>query len=130
MRSKQFEAGLKERKDVLGAAYVDKALEAADSFTREFQEKFVTEYCWGGTWGQGVLPRKTRSLINIVMLSALNRGHEFKLHLKGAITNGCTLDEIKEALHIVTVYCGVPAGVEAFRNAREALNELGIKPPK
>jgi 4-carboxymuconolactone decarboxylase len=129
MSQEQYEAGLRERKAVLGAEYVEKALAAADSFNRDFQN-MVTEYCWGGTWGRGVLTRKERSLINLVMLSALNRPHEFKIHMRGALTNGLTLDQIKEALHIVAVYCGIPAGVEAFRLAREVLEENGIKPPK
>jgi 4-carboxymuconolactone decarboxylase len=129
MGQEQYEAGLRERKAVLGADYVDKALAAADSFNRDFQQ-MVTEYCWGGTWGRGVLTRKERSLINLVMLSALNRPHEFKIHVRGALTNGLTLDEIREALHVVAVYCGIPAGVEAFRLAREVLDEKGIKPPK
>jgi 4-carboxymuconolactone decarboxylase len=129
MSQEQYEAGLRERKAVLGADYVDKALASADSFTREFQ-RMVTEYCWGGTWGRGVLSRRDRSLLNLVILSALNRPHEFKIHVKGALANGVPLDEIREALHVVAVYCGIPAGVEAFRLAREVLDEKGIKPPK
>ena len=129
MSQELYDSGMRERKAVLGAEYVDKQTAAADSFNRDFQQ-MVTEYCWGGTWGKGVLSRKERSLINLVMLSALNRPHEFKIHMRGALTNGITLDQIKEALHVVAVYCGVPAGVEAFRLAREVLDEKGIKPPK
>jgi len=129
MSQDQYDAGLRERKGVLGAEYVDKALAATDSFNREFQ-RMVTEYCWGGTWGKGVLSRRDRSLLNLVILSALNRPHEFKIHMRGALTNGCTLDEIRETLHVVAVYAGIPAGVEAFRLAREVLDEKGIKPPK
>ena len=129
MSEEQHAAGLRERKGVLGAEYVDKALAATDSFNREFQ-RMVTEYCWGGTWGRGVLSRRERSLLNLVILSALNRPHEFKIHMRGALTNGCTLDEIRETLHVVAVYAGIPAGVEAFRLAREVLDEKGIKPPK
>ena len=129
MSQEQHDAGLRERKAVLGADYVDKAIANVDSFNREFQ-RMVTEYCWGGTWGRGVLSRRDRSLLNLVMLSALNRPHEFKIHMRGALTNGVSLDEIKEALHVVAVYCGIPAGVEAFRLAREVLDEKGIKPPK
>jgi 4-carboxymuconolactone decarboxylase len=129
MSQEQYDAGMRERKGVLGTEYVDKATAAADSFNREFQ-RMVTEYCWGGTWGRGVLSRKERSLINLVMLSALNRPHEFKIHVRGALTNGLSLEQIQEALHIVAVYCGIPAGVEAFRLAREVLDEKGIKPPK
>ena len=97
MSQEQYDAGLRERKGVLGAEYVDKALAAADSFNREFQ-RMVTEYCWGGTWGRGVLSRRDRSLLNLVILSALNRPHEFKIHMRGALTNGCTLEEIREIL--------------------------------
>jgi 4-carboxymuconolactone decarboxylase len=129
MSQEQYDAGMRERKAVLGAEYVDKATAAADSFNREFQ-RMVTEYCWGGTWGRGVLTRKERSLINLVMLSALNRPHEFKIHMRGALTNGLSLEQIQEALHVVAVYCGIPGGVEAFRLAREVLDEKGIKPPK
>ena len=111
MSQEQYDAGMRERKAVLGAEYVDKATAAADSFNREFQ-RMVTEYCWGGTWGRGVLSRKERSLINLVMLSALNRPHEFKIHMRGALTNGLSLEQIQEALHVVAVYCGIPAGVE------------------
>lgn len=127
MSRERFEAGLTVRREVLGAEYVDKALAGADSFNREFQE-MATEFCWGGTWARGVLERKTRSMLNLCMLSALNRPHEFKLHFRGALTNGCTLDELKEVLLQITVYCGIPAGVEAFRLAREVLDEQGIKP--
>lgn len=129
MSDDQYAAGLRERKAVLGDDYVDKVIDGADSFNRDFQ-RMVTEYCWGGTWGKGVLSRRDRSLLNLVMLSALNRPHEFKIHVKGALTNGVTLDEIKEALHVVAVYCGIPAGVEAFRLAREVLDAQGIKPAK
>lgn len=127
MSRERFEAGLTIRREVLGAEYVDKALAGADSFNREFQE-LATEFCWGGTWARGVLERKTRSMLNLCMLSALNRPHEFKLHFRGALTNGCTLDELKEVLLQLTVYCGIPAGVEAFRLAREVLDEQGIEP--
>ena len=95
-------------------------------FNREFQE-LITEYCWGATWGRGVLSKQQRSLNNLCMLAALNRPNEFKLHFRGALRNGCTLDEIKETLLQITVYCGVPAGVEAFRIGREVLTEEGIE---
>lgn len=127
MSQERFDAGLAVRRDVIGADYVDRMMEGADSFNREFQE-FVTEFCWGGTWARGVLERKTRSMLNLCMLSALNRPHEFKIHFRGALRNGCTLDELKEVLLQVTAYCGVPAGVEAFRLAREVLEEQGIDP--
>ncbi len=127
MASERYETGLRIRKEVLGAEHVERALAGADDFNREFQE-LVTEYCWGATWGRGVLSKKQRSLNNLCMLSALNRPHEFKLHFRGALGNGCSLDELKETLLQITIYCGVPAGVEAFRLAREVLDEDGIDP--
>ncbi len=129
MSQQRYDTGLQIRKEVLGAEYVDKSLAAADSFNRDFQE-IVTEYCWGGTWGRGVLSKQQRSLNNLCMLAALNRSHEFKLHFRGALTNGCSLDEVRETLIQVAIYAGIPAGVEAFRLAREVLNEDGIEVPK
>jgi len=114
--------GLAIRREVLGAAYVDAALRSADDFSRPFQE-FITEYCWGAVWGRPGLPKKTRSIINLAMLTALNRTPELKIHLKGALKNGCTKDEIMEVLLQTAIYCGVPAAVEAFRTAREAFKE-------
>ncbi len=125
MSNQQFETGLKCRKDVLGETYVDASLAKADDFNRDFQ-KIVTEYCWGGTWGRGVLSKQQRSILNLGMLAALNRGHEFKLHFKGAMTNGLSLEELREILIQIAVYCGIPAGVEAFRLAREVLDAEGI----
>ena len=127
MSTERFEAGLAVRREVLGAEYVERALAGADSFNRDFQE-LATEFCWGGTWARGVLDRRTRSILNLGMLSALNRPEEFKLHFRGALTNGCTLDELREVLLQIAVYCGIPAGVEAFRLARDVLRELGIEP--
>ena len=129
MPSKQFEEGLRCRKEVLGEAYVDASLAKADDFNRDFQE-MVTEYCWGGTWGRGVLSKQQRSILNLGMLAALNRQHEFKLHFKGALTNGVKLEEIREVLLQIAVYCGIPAGVEAFRVARQVLDEEGIDASK
>jgi 4-carboxymuconolactone decarboxylase len=106
------------RRAVLGAEYVDKALADADAFTRPLQE-LVTEYCWGQIWTRPGLPRKTRSLLNLAMLTALNRPHELKLHLRGALRNGCTRAEIMEVLLQAAIYCGVPAAVDGFRIARE-----------
>jgi len=117
-----FDKGLKIRRDVLGAEYVDKSIAAADDFNRPMQE-LVTEYCWGAVWGRPGLDRKTRSMLNLGMLAALNRPHEIKLHVKGAINNGVTEAEITEVLLQVAIYCGVPAAIDAFRVAREALNE-------
>jgi 4-carboxymuconolactone decarboxylase len=120
-----FEKGLKIRREVLGADFVDKAIASADDFNRPLQE-IVTQYCWGEVWGRPGLDRKTRSIINLAMLSALNRPHEIKMHVKGAIANGLTKDEIREVLLQVAIYCGVPAGVDSFRTAKEAFTELGI----
>ncbi len=129
MATELYDRGLEARKRVLGEDYVDRAISAADSFNRDFQE-IVTEYCWGSVWGRSVLDDKQRSLNNLCILSALNRGPEFKIHVRGAIKNGCTLDEIRDTLLQVAIYCGIPAGVEAFRSAREVLDEEGIDPER
>jgi 4-carboxymuconolactone decarboxylase len=118
-----FEAGLKVRKDVLGAEFVDNAIKSADDFNRPLQE-FVTEYCWGACWTREGLSRKTRSMLNLAMLTALNRPHELKMHVKGALRNGVTKEEIREVLLQTGVYCGVPAAVDAFRTAKEAFAEF------
>ena len=125
MTNKQYESGLKERTEVLGPEYVEKALSNADNFNRDFQQ-IVTEYCWGGTWGRGVLDRKSRSVLNLGMLAALGKSHEFKMHFRGAIRNGLSLEELREVLIQIAIYCGIPAGVEAFRNAREVLSDMEI----
>jgi 4-carboxymuconolactone decarboxylase len=122
MTSEDYERGLSIRREVLGDEYVDAAMQNVDDFNREFQQ-LITEYCWGRVWGRSGLTRKQRSLNNLCMLAALNRGHEFEIHLRGALRNGCSLDEIRETLMQVTIYCGVPAGVEAFRIARRVLSE-------
>ena len=101
------------------------SLEGADSFTRDFQN-MVTEYCWGGIWGQGIVPKRERSILNLGMLAALNRQTEFKHHFKGAINNGLSLEDLREILFQIAIYCGIPAGVEAFRSAREVLKAEGI----
>lgn len=122
MSKETYEKGLAVRKEVLGAEYVARQLATADDFNKPLQD-LLTEYCWGSVWGRPQLPRKTRSLINLAMLSALNRPIEFKTHVRGALKNGCTRDEIREVLLQVAIYCGAPAGVEAFRLAREVLAE-------
>ena len=122
MAKELFDKGMAVRRDVLGSEYVDRQLAAADDFNKPLQE-MVTEYCWGWLWTRPQIPRKTRSLLNLAILSALNRPTEFKAHVKGALTNGCSKDEIREVLLQVAVYCGVPAGVEAFRLAREVFKE-------
>jgi len=120
-----FEKGLKIRREVLGAAFVDNAIASADDFNRPLQE-LVTQYCWGEIWGRPGLDRRTRSIINLAMISALNRPHEVKMHVKGALNNGLTKDDIKEVFLQVAIYCGVPAGVDSFRIAREVFQEMGI----
>lgn len=118
-----FERGLEIRKSVLGKEFVENAIKSADDFNRPFQE-LVTEYCWGAVWGRQGLSKRERSLLNLAMLSALNRPHELKMHIRGALTNGLSRDEIREVLMQVAIYCGVPAGVDAFRVARETFAEL------
>ena len=125
MASEKYDKGLAVRREVLGAEYVDRALADADEFSRPMQE-LLTEYCWGEIWTQPELPRKTRSLINIGMISALNRPHELKLHVRGALRNGCTKEEIRSVLMQVAIYCGVPAAIDGLRVAREVLKEEGI----
>lgn len=116
----RFEEGLAIRRAVLGAAYVDRSISASTDFNRPLQE-LVTEYCWGAVWARPGLERKTRSLINIAMLTALNHQHELELHVGGALRNGCTEEEIRETLLQTAIYCGVPASVDAFRTATRAI---------
>src|SRR5262245_32779817 len=122
MAETMYEKGLANRKAVLGADYVEKTISAADDFNRPFQE-LLTTYCWGEIWGREELPRKIRSMLNIAMLTALNRPHELKLHVRGALTNGVSRTEIREVLMQTAIYCGIPAAVDAFRSAREVFNE-------
>jgi 4-carboxymuconolactone decarboxylase len=119
-----YEKGLKIRREVLGAEFVDNAIASADDFNRPLQE-IVTQYCWGEIWGRPGLEKKTRSLLNLAMLSALNRPHEIKAHVRGALANGVTKDEIKEVFLQVAIYCGVPAAVDSFRIAKEVFKEQG-----
>jgi 4-carboxymuconolactone decarboxylase len=123
MSKEMFEAGLAVRKAVLGAEFVENAINSADDFNRPLQE-LVTEYCWGACWTREGLPRKTRSMLNLAMLTALNRPHELKMHVKGALRNGVTKEEIREVLLQTAIYCGVPAAVDAFRTAKEAIKEF------
>ncbi len=125
MNQDLFDKGLEIRRGVLGADYVDSSLAAAqaDPFTRPLQE-FVTQYCWGEIWGRPGLDRKTRSLINLAMLTALNRPHEVKIHLRGALNNGVTKEEIMEVLLQTMIYCGVPAAIDSFRIAKALFKEL------
>ena len=124
MNDELFNRGLEIRKSVLGAEFVEKSLQTADDFNRPLQE-LVTEYCWGAVWGREGLEKKTRSLLNLAMLTALNRAPEIKLHVRGALNNGVTVDEIKETLIHATIYCGIPAGLDAFKAANDVLKEVG-----
>lgn len=123
MQSEQFKKGLVVRKEVLGAAYVEKSINGADEFALAMQE-YATESAWGAIWTRPGLPRKTRSLLNIAMLTVMNRPHELKLHIRSSFTNGVTKDEIKEVLLQVSAYAGVPAGIDGFRLARETFAEM------
>lgn len=120
----QFEKGLKLRRQVLGTEYVDGSIAKADDFMMAFQ-RITTEWCWGYAWSREGLDLKTRSMLNLAMLTALNRPAEIKLHVKGALNNGVTVDEIKEVLLHATVYCGVPAGLDSFKAAHEVLKAEG-----
>jgi 4-carboxymuconolactone decarboxylase len=122
-----FDIGLKHRREVLGQDYVDGSINAANEFMMAFQH-ITTEWCWGYGWSREGLSRKTRSLLNLAMLTALNRGPEIKLHVRGAINNGVTVEEIKETLLHATIYCGIPAGLDAFKIANEVLKEMGKVP--
>ena len=126
MSTELYKRGLEIRRRVLGDEYVDNALANVDAFNSEFQE-LVSEYCWGKVWGRSALSDQQRSLNNLSMMAALNRPHEFKIRMRGALRNGCSLDEIRDTLLQVAIYCGIPAGVEAFRLAREVLDAEGIK---
>ena len=123
MGNETCDKGLKLRKQVLGADYVEKSMAAADSFSMPMQE-LSTEYCWGHVWTRPGLALRDRSLINIAMISALNRPHELKLHVKAALNNGLSREEIREVILQVAVYCGVPAGIDSTRIAREAFAEV------
>lgn len=123
MDKERFNKGLAKRRATLGAEYVDKALANATPFSKEFQE-FITEYCWGAAWGDETLDAKTRSIINLSMIAALNRMHEWELHFRGALRNGVSKDELKAIITQVTIYCGVPVGVECHRTANRVLKEL------
>lgn len=119
-RSPMFTKGFENRKAVLGAEHVERSWANADDFNRPMQE-LVTEYCWGAVWGRDDLPRKARSMINIAMLTALNRPHELKIHVQGGLRNGLTVEEIRGILLQTAIYCGVPAAIDAFRVASEAI---------
>ena len=123
MDQQLHDQGLKNRKEVLGVEHVERTLAQSNDFNAELQE-VLNEYCWGKIWSGEGLERRQRSILNLGMLAALGRSHEFKLHFRGALNNGVTLSELKDVLLQITGYCGFPAGVESFRLAREVLNEM------
>jgi 4-carboxymuconolactone decarboxylase len=125
--SELYDKGLAVRKEVLGAEYVERSLAGGSEFRQPMQE-LVTEHCWGAVWAREGLDRRTRSLLNLSMLTALNRPTELATHVRGAINNGCTVTEIQETLLQASVYCGAPAGLESFRIAEKVLGELGEIP--
>lgn len=124
MSQERYDKGLEKRRRVLGADYVDRSIRNADDFTRPLQQ-LVTEYCWGEVWQRQGLSDRDRSVINLAMITALNRPHELRLHIRGAINNGLSVEEIREILLQTAVYCGIPAAIDAFRNASEVLREMG-----
>jgi 4-carboxymuconolactone decarboxylase len=125
MNQDLFDKGLKTRREVLGAEHVDASIRNADDFSRPLQEH-ITQYAWGDIWNRPGLDRKTRSLLNLAMLTALNRPHELKLHVRGALTNGVSKEEMREVFMQTAIYCGVPATLDSFRVAREVFKELGV----
>ncbi len=120
-----YDRGLKVRKEVLGDEYVDDAINSADDFSRPLQE-YITAHAWASSWARPGLEKKTRSMLNLAMLTALNRPHEFRIHVKGALNNGVTKEEIREILIHTAVYCGAPAAMDSFRVAKEVFKEVGI----
>jgi len=125
MNAELYEKGLKIRREVVGDSYVDAALKGADDFSRPMQE-LVTQYCWGDVWARPGMDRRTRSLMNLSMIAALNRPDELATHVRGAISNGVSKDEIREAFLQVAVYCGMPAGLSSFKIAKQVFKEMGI----
>jgi 4-carboxymuconolactone decarboxylase len=123
MDKQTFDKGMEIRKAVLGAEFVEKSFASADDFNMPMQE-LTTEYCWGAVWGRDTLDRRTRSMLNLAMISALNRPHELKMHVKGALKNGVSKEEIREIFLQVAIYCGIPAGVDSFRIARDAFADI------
>ncbi|MBC8393004.1 MAG: 4-carboxymuconolactone decarboxylase [Deltaproteobacteria bacterium] len=121
MNTEKHDQGMAVRREVLGDEYVDKAIKAATDFNKPLQD-LVTENCWGTVWTRQALPKQTRSLITIAILSALKAPIELKTHVRGALRNGCSIEEIQEVLLHSAVYCGMPAGIEAFRAAKEVID--------
>src|SRR5438093_11530641 len=126
MDKQTYDRGLEIRKSVLGKEFVENAFKSADDFNRPLQD-LVTEYCWGAVWGREELSKKTRSMLNLAMISCLNRPHELKVHVAGALKNGVTREEIREVFLQVAIYAGVPAAVDSFRIAREVFAQIDGK---
>jgi 4-carboxymuconolactone decarboxylase len=122
MDQKTYDAGMKMRRQVLGGAYVDTAMQNVDDFNRDFQ-RIVTQYAWGEAWGDDTLTPRERSILNLGMLAALGKMEEFQTHVRGALTNGLTSNEVRAVLTQIAVYCGVPVGVDCFRLAKPIVNE-------
>ena len=120
-----LEKGLKQRKSTLGDEYVSKSFDAADDFSRPFQEA-MTAWCWGFGWGDDAIDAKTRSMMNLAMIGALGKMHEWEIHCRGAINNGVNVEEIRAIIHVVGIYCGVPQSLECMRVARKVLTEEGL----
>lgn len=125
MDNSLFETGLEKRRETLGRDYVDRNLAQADAFTRPFQDA-MTAWCWGFGWGDETIDAKTRSMMNLAMLGALGKMHEWETHCRGAIGNGVSVNEIRAIIHVVGIYCGVPQALECFRIARKVLEEKGL----
>ena len=123
MDKKLMDAGIKARREVLGDEYVDRAMKNVDDFNKPFQE-IVSEYCWGLAWTDETLSRRDRSILNLGMIAALGKMHEFELHLRGAIRNGLTKDELRAILIQISIYCGIPVGVDCFRTAKSVIAEM------
>ncbi|MDE0094891.1 MAG: carboxymuconolactone decarboxylase family protein [Gammaproteobacteria bacterium] len=126
MDKERFETGLAQRKATLGAEYVEQVLGNADDFTRPFQE-MMTEWCWGFGWGDDCIDPKTRSMMNLSMIGALGKMHEWELHCRGAINNGVTREELRAIIHVIGIYCGVPQSLECFRAAKKVMGEMGME---
>lgn len=126
MDKERFETGLAQRKATLGAEYVEKSLGNADDFTRPFQE-MMTEWCWGFGWGDDCIDAKTRSMMNLAMIGALGKMHEWEIHCRGAITNGVTREQLRAIIHVIGIYCGVPQSLECFRVAKKVMAETGME---
>ena len=119
-----LETGLEKRKQTLGADYVSRTMDSADDLSKPFQEA-MTAWCWGFGWGDEVIDAKTRSMMNLAMIGGLGKMHEWELHCRGALGNGCSVEEIRAIVHVIAIYCGVPQGMECMRSARKVLEEEG-----